>query len=174
MSESVSISPVLMNRAIAGQAEAQFEVAVLYMQSDFNEDIELAEQWALKAAANGHIEAMYWLGEGYTVYAKDVQQDDPEDAKQHFKDAFVWLKKASDAQHPAAILELAGYYRRGDVVEQDVARSVALVQQAAELGEVQAMRDLVCIYEHGMGVNVDEEKADFWAEKAKSAEDTSV
>ena len=43
MSESVSISPVLMNRAIAGQAEAQFEVAVLYMQSEFNEDIELAE-----------------------------------------------------------------------------------------------------------------------------------
>ncbi len=39
-----------MNRAIAGQADAQFEVAVLYMQSDFNEDIELAEQWALKAA----------------------------------------------------------------------------------------------------------------------------
>jgi TPR repeat protein len=36
------------------------------------------------------------------------------------------------------------------------------------------MRDLVCIYEHGMGVDVDEEKADFWAEKAKSAEDTSV
>ncbi len=51
------------------------------MQSDFNEDIELAEQWALKAAANGHIEAMYWLGEGYTVYAEDVQQDDPEDAR---------------------------------------------------------------------------------------------
>ena len=43
MSESVSISPALMNRAIAGQADAQFEVAVLYMQSDFNEDIELAE-----------------------------------------------------------------------------------------------------------------------------------
>ena len=39
MSESVSISPALMNRAIAGQADAQFEVAVLYMQSDFNEDI---------------------------------------------------------------------------------------------------------------------------------------
>ena len=162
MSESVSISPALMNRAIAGQAEAQFEVAVLYMQSDFNEDIELAEQWALKAAANGHIEAMYWLGEGYTVYAKDVQQDDPEDAKQHFKDAFVWLKKA--------ILELAGYYRRGDVVEQDVARSVALVQQAAELGEVQAMRDLAFIYANALGVDADENKAEYWTQKADAAE----
>ena len=170
MSESVSISPALMNRAIAGQAEAQFEVAVLYMQSDFNEDIELAEQWALKAAANGHIEAMYWLGEGYTVYAKDVLEDDPEDAKQHFKDAFVWLKKASDAQHPAAILELAGYYRRGDVVEQDVTRSVALVQQAAELGEVQAMRDLAFIYANALGVDADENKAEYWTQKADAAE----
>lgn len=73
--------PALMNRAIAGQADAQFEVAVLYMQSDFNEDIELAEQWVPKGAANGHIEAMYWLGEGYTVYAKELRESDPEESK---------------------------------------------------------------------------------------------
>ncbi|MDM1485963.1 MULTISPECIES: tetratricopeptide repeat protein [Acinetobacter] len=170
MSESVSIPTALINRAIAGQAEAQFEVAVLYMQSDFDEDIELAEEWALKAASNGHIEAMYWLGEGYTVYAKDVQEDDPEDAKYHFDQAFFWLKQASDAQHPAAILELSGFYRRGDVVDKDVARSVALVQQAAELGEVQAMRDLAFIYENALGVDADETKADYWTQKADAAQ----
>ena len=172
MSESVSISPALMNRAIAGQADAQFEVAVLYMQSDFNEDIELAEQWALKAAANGHIEAMYWLGEGYTVYAKELRESDPEESKTYFEHAHHWLKQAAEQEHAAAILELAGFYRRGDVVEQDVARSVALVQQAAELGEVQAMRDLAFIYANGLGIDANEEKADYWTEKAEAAEKT--
>jgi len=55
-------------------------------------------------------------------------------------------------------------------VEKDVTKSVELVKQAAELGEVQAMRDLACIYEHGLGVDVDEEKADYWHDKAQSAE----
>ncbi|MFZ0331248.1 MAG: sel1 repeat family protein, partial [Acinetobacter bohemicus] len=45
-----------------------------------------------------------------------------------------------------------------------------LVKQAAELGEVQAMRDLVCIYEHGLGIEINEAKADEWSEKAKAAE----
>ena len=49
-------------------------------------------------------------------------------------------------------------------------QSVELVQQAAELGEVQAMRDLACIYEHGMGIDVDVEKADFWNDKADAIE----
>ena len=116
MSESVSISPVLMNRAIAGQAEAQFEVAVLYMQSDFNEDIELAEQWALKAAANGHIEAMYWLGEGYHAYAKDMLEEDPTEAKTYFEHAFRWLEQAAKLKHPAALLELSSLYRSGSLL----------------------------------------------------------
>ncbi len=32
------------------------------MQSEHDDDIILAEEWALKAAENGQIEAMYWLG----------------------------------------------------------------------------------------------------------------
>ena len=34
------------------------------------------------------------------------------------------------------------------------------------------MRDLVAIYEHGLGVDVDDDKADYWAEKAQAAETT--
>ena len=55
------------------------------------------------------------------------------------------------------------------MVEKDVVKSVALVQQAAELGEVQAMRDLACIYAHGLGVEIDEAKADEWDNKAQQA-----
>ncbi len=40
--------------------------------------LTLAEEWALKAAALGHVEAMYWLGEGYAFYAKDTSRRDPE------------------------------------------------------------------------------------------------
>ncbi|QFS17827.1 sel1 repeat family protein [Acinetobacter indicus] len=170
MSDVITVPPALINRALAGQADAQFELAELYMQSEHEDDNLLAEEWALKAAENGHLEAMYWLGEGYTVYAKDVQEDDPEDSKTHFELAYYWLKQASEQKHAGAILELAGYYRRGNVVDKDILTSVNLVQQAAELGDAQAMRDLACIYEHGLGVEINEAQADYWAEKAKAAE----
>ncbi|WP_218673002.1 hypothetical protein, partial [Klebsiella pneumoniae] len=48
--QRVSPSAVLTNLALAGNAEAQFELAELYMQSEHDDDIILAEEWALKAA----------------------------------------------------------------------------------------------------------------------------
>lgn len=170
MSESPEISPEFLNRANAGNTEAQFALAELYMQSENEDDIELAEEWALKAAGLGHVEAMYWLGEGYAVYAKDILEEEPEEAKKYFEYALNWLKQATERKHASATLELASFYRRGDIVEKDVAKSIELVQQAAEMGEVQAMRDLACIYEHGMGIEADEAKADFWNDKAEAAE----
>ncbi|MGE8572641.1 MAG: tetratricopeptide repeat protein [Acinetobacter amyesii] len=169
MSE-LSISPALYNRAMAGNKDAQFELAEIYMQSENDEHVELAEEWALKAAQLGHVEAMYWLGEGYAVYAKDMLEEDPEESKTYFEHAHRWLEQAAKHDHPAAILELANFYRRGDVVEKDVAKSIELVEQSAKLGEVQAMRDLAFIYANGLGIDADEEKADFWNEKANEAE----
>lgn len=170
MSKPLSISPALLNRAAMGNPQAQFELAERYMQSEDEDDNQLAEEWALKAAQLGHVEAMYWLGEGYHAYAKDLREEDPVEAKVWFEHAHRWLEQAVKHRHPAAILELSNFYRRGDVVEKDVEKSVRMVIQAAELGEAQAMRDLVAIYEHGLGVDIDEEKADFWAEKANAAE----
>ena len=170
MSNRISPPASLMNLAITGNAKAQFELAELYMQSAHDDDIILAEEWALKAAENGNVEAMYWLGEGYTVYAKDLAEEDPEESKAHFELGYYWLSKANIQKHPAATLELAGYFRRGDVIEKDVTKSVSLVKQASEWGEVQAMRDLAFIYENGLGIEIDEEKADYWTEKAQAAE----
>ncbi|QXW26875.1 sel1 repeat family protein [Acinetobacter johnsonii] len=164
------ISPALFNRATAGNRDAQFELAEIYMQSDNEAHIELAEEWALKAAQLGHVEAMYWLGEGYAVYAKDMQEEDTEESNAYFEHAHRWLEQAAKHNHPAAILELANFYRRGDVVEKDVAKSIELVEQSAKLGEVQAMRDLAFIYANGLGIDANEEKADFWTEKANAAE----
>lgn len=169
MSE-LSISPALYNRAMAGNKDAQFELAEIYMQSENDEHVELAEEWALKAAQLGHVEAMYWLGEGYAVYAKDMQEEDPEESKTYFEHAHRWLEQAAKHNHPAAILELANFFRRGDVVEKDVAKSIELVEQSAKLGEIQAMRDLAFIYANGLGIDADEEKADYWTEKANAAE----
>lgn len=169
MSE-LSISPALYNRAMAGNKDAQFELAEIYMQSENDEHVELAEEWALKAAQLGHVEAMYWLGEGYAVYAKDMQEEDPEESKTYFEHAHRWLEQAAKHNHPAAILELANFFRRGDVVEKDVAKSIELVEQSAKLGEIQAMRDLAFIYANGLGINADEEKADYWTEKANAVE----
>ena len=170
MTKPITPPAALMNRAITVNAKAQFELAELYMQSEHEDDHVLAEEWALKAAQLGHVDAMYWLGEGYTVYAKELREADPEESKTYFQYAHDWLKQAAAEKYPAAILELAGFYRRGDVVEKDVAKSVELVQQAAELGDAQAMRDLSAIYAHGLGIDADQTKADDWAEKAQAAE----
>jgi len=167
MPKPISPPTALMNLAITGHAKAQFDLAELYMQSEHEDDNILAEQWALKSAENGYVEAMYWLGEGYTVYAKEVQEENSEEAKTYFELAYYWLNQASLQKHASATLELAGYYRRGDVVEKDITKSIHYVTQAAELGDIQAMRDLACIYEHGLGIDIDEEKADFWSLKAK-------
>ncbi len=118
----------------------------------------------------GHVEAMYWLGEGYAFYAKELREEDPSEAETYFGHAHHWLKQAAELKHPTAILELAGFYRRGDVVEKDVAKSIELVQQAAELGEAQAMRDLAFIYENALGVDTDEAKAKYWHDKTDAAE----
>ena len=166
----LSISTELLNRATAGNANAQFELAEIYMSSDEEQYIELAEEWALKAAQLGHVEAMYWLGEGYAFYAKDMLEDDPKESKIYFKHAYRWLEQASKHNHPAALLELSNFYRRGDVVKKDLVKSVELVQQAAELGEVQAMRDLAFIYANALGVDADENKAEYWTQKADAAE----
>ena len=171
MPKRIVVPAALTNLALANNAKAQFELAELYMQSEHEDDIILAEEWALKAAENGHVEAMSWLGEGYTVYAKDMTEEDAEESKAHFELGYYWLSKANMQKHPAATLELAGYFRRGDVIEKDVEKSVKLVTQAAELGEVQAMRDLAFIYENALGVDADEEKAEYWHEKAQAAEE---
>ena len=65
---------------------------------------------------------------------------------------------------------MANFFRRGDVVEKDVAKSIELVEQSAKLGEIQAMRDLAFIYANGLGIDADEEKADYWTEKANAVE----
>ncbi len=170
MSE-LSIPTELLNRAAIGNSDAQFALAELYMQSELEHHIELAEEWALKAAQNGNIEAMYWLGEGYHAYAKDMLEEDPTEAKTYFEHAFRWLEQAAKLKHPAALLELSSLYRSGNGVKKDVKKSVELVEQSAKLGEVQAMRDLACIYEHGLGVDIDLTKADEWANQAEKLDE---
>jgi uncharacterized protein len=172
MSKPLSIPSELLNRAAMGNPAAQFELAEIYMQSEDEDNNQLAEEWALKAAQLGHVEAMYWLGEGYTFYAKEILEEDADEAKTYFEHAHRWLEQAAKHQHPAALLELSNFYRRGDVVEKDLLKSVELLEQSAKLGEIQAMRDLVCVYEHGLGVEIDDKKADFWADKVKTTEDT--
>ncbi len=174
MSKALRISPAILNRANAGNTEAQFKLAQMYMESGLDEHVEIAEEWALKAAGLGHVEAMYWLGEGYVAYAKDMREEDPEESKTYFEHAHHWLKQAAAEQHPSAILELSNFYRRGDVVEKDVEKSIQMVEQAAKLGEVQAMRDLAFIYANGLGIDANEEKADFWTAKAEAIEPSTA
>jgi len=63
MPGSVSINPVLIERAEAGELEAQVALAMLHLSShpDLHDDTA-AEKWLRRAAAAGHVQAQIRLG----------------------------------------------------------------------------------------------------------------
>src|SRR5210317_891265 len=67
--------------ASTGNAEAQFNVGLMYKDGDgVPQDHAKAAEWYRKAAEQGYAEAQYYLGISY-YYGEGVHQDDTEAAK---------------------------------------------------------------------------------------------
>jgi len=86
----------------------------------------------------GSAEARYLLGYLYFTSA-DV---DPQESHQ-------WLQRAAAQHHPEAIFHLACWRRDGSFGPPDDEMHRNLLIRAAELGSVQAQRDLGCCYATG-------------------------
>ncbi len=71
-------------------------------------------------------------------------------------DDIAALEAAVADGNAAAMTELAALYQRGEGVEKDPARAIALYRRAAELGEAEAQFNLGNIFLLGEGVEVDE------------------
>jgi TPR repeat protein len=174
--------------AEAGQAEAQFDLGVLYAQGrGVKRDLTQAEQWYRKAATQGNAEAQFALGQ---MYARGwgVPRDEA-DAMRWFqmanapdtggpatawatiegygvekdeKQAAYWYEQAAQKGHPEAQFQLAHLYSSGKGVLRDDEQAVRWTRAAAGRGYAPAQAALGTRYAHGQGMDRDDKRAYFW------------
>jgi hypothetical protein len=139
--------------AEAGQAEAQFDLGVLYAQGlGVLRDLNAAESWYRKSAAQGNAEAEYALGQMY-AHGWGVPRD--------VADAVRWFEMANSVESdgpPTDWLSVSGYG-----IQQDPQQAAYWYQLAADKGHPEAQFNLSAMYASGKGVKKDEEQAARWA-----------
>ena len=134
--------------ANAGNAEAQYDLATLYLRgAGVPKSLEDAASWFSRAAREGKLaKAQYALGVLY-ARGKGVQQNDVE--------AVLLYRRAADQGYVPAITEVGLAFLHGKGVKQDVVRARRFLERAAEAGEVNAQYTLGRIHERGIGVPKD-------------------
>lgn len=143
-----------------GNDEAQFLLGQMYHQGiGVAQDAELARDWLSRAAAHGHGAAINLLG--------IIDQARRLTTMVYRQSADVLRAKAAQGD-PHAQYELALRYESGawDVVK-DERKALHWLTQAAENGNLQAMRTLAHVYARGeLGVHADADAARRWRERA--------
>jgi TPR repeat protein len=186
--------------ADAGQAEAQFDLGVLYAQGlGVQRDLTEATKWYRKAANQGNAEAEFALGQMYSrgwgvpndeadavrwfQMANSVDSDGPPTGwsavsgygvEKDSKQAAKWYRLAADKGHAEAQFNLARLYSTGDGVKKDEEQAARWVSASATQGYAPAMTELGERYADGHGVTQDDKRAYFWLTLAFLHGDKSV
>jgi TPR repeat protein len=118
-----------MKAAIAGNAEAQYNVGELYYWGNgVSVDREQAMDWFLMAANNGNTDAMNWIGYMYK-YGYGVTRN--------IRTAVGWYTKAANQGNPSTQYILGFVYQNDDEVK-DLQQAVNWYQKAADNGNQDA------------------------------------
>ena len=113
-----------------------------------------AMQLLEKSAAQGYISAQTTL-----AFILDSAERDAE--------AFYWYQQAAKLQDPAGLFGLAGMYAKGEGTDKAPRKAGQLIQQAAQLEHVEAMRVYAHALEHGqLGFEPSPQSAAKWYLKA--------
>ena len=174
--------------AEAGQAEAQFDLGVLYAQGKgVQRDLTMAERWYRKAAEQGNAEAQFALGQMYSrgwgvprdeadalrwfQMANTPDTDGPATdwtlidgygVQQDDKQAAYWYELAAQKGHAEAQFNLGRLYATGKGVPHDEEQAVRWVRAAASQGYAPAQAGLGTRYANGLGIAQDTRRAYFW------------
>ncbi|MGK5594966.1 MAG: tetratricopeptide repeat protein [Parachlamydiaceae bacterium] len=145
-----------------GDAEAQFELGIVYYDNQFYEE---AASWFHKAAESNHASALVKLGYMYK-YRLGVAED--------AQKSFEYLQQAADLGLAEAQYQLGRIYSTGldenylsphpfsrsaMAVEQDLEKAFEYYQLAANQGYRSATRRIAECYRYGCGVEQDEQQA---------------
>ena len=144
--------------ADAGQAEAQFDLGLLYAQGlGVKRDMGEAARWYRLAAEQGNAEAEFALGQMYSR-GWGVPRDQA--------DALRWMQMANTPETDGPPTEWAVVEGYG--MAQDQKQAAYWYQLAAEKGHAEAQYNIARLYATGNGIPHDEEQAARWVRAAAS------
>jgi len=133
--EGITSFQVYQPKANQGDADAQFNLALLYYTGlGIPQDRRYAIYWYTKAAEQGHIQAQYFLGKLYNF-------GDGIEVRQDFKLAVYWLTKAAEQGHIQAQYLLGHMYEYDDEPPQDYKLAFFWYTKAAEQNHYFAKQD---------------------------------
>ena len=175
--------------AIEGYVDAMYGLGVLYANGlGCDVDFARALDWLTKADAAGHPQAKETLEqiEEFLRQSPDKQMNAEYiegvrafDNKDYAKAAQLWEKAAAVGSVDAMYGLGALYFAYGDIVrgagegdknfKQDVATGIQWYTKAANAGHLKAMAELAHIYSFGVGIEINEQKANEWIEKVREA-----
>ncbi len=151
---SENISQNEYRQAIAGNAEAEFNLGMLFENKDFElRDKEEANKWYSLSAQHGYAKAQYVLGNSYLL-GKDVGQN--------YEKAVKWLILAAEQGHAKAQADLGDCYYNGQGVKKDFTKAVKWYTASAQQGEAVAQAGLGDCYYYGNGIRESIEQAFKW------------
>ena len=137
--------PILLKLAEEGNADAQYNLAMLYLDSDKpTHSNEKFVEWIQKAAENGS-------GKALDIISIQVAQ------------AEKWAKQGNAMGMCMAAREyLTGKTLIGLPHEKDTLKAMELFEQAYEAGYAEGAKQLSWMYEEGVGIEADPVKAHKW------------
>ncbi|MBI9073830.1 MAG: SEL1-like repeat protein [Desulfatibacillum sp.] len=147
-----------LDKARAGDPEAQLQLARMYLQGDgVEKDGQKALEWATKAGEAGHIPAQILLSAGH-LKGLFGDTDNPQ--------AFAWASRGADQGDAKAMALVASYYKNGFGVQKDPEKAFEWFLKAAEKGHMVSMIVAGESYYNGVGVEKNLEEAFAWRLKA--------
>lgn len=147
-------------RAIAGEIEAQYQVAIMYEYGhSIKKDDKKAIFWYLKACDQGHPSALEHMIEVYETGI--IVNRNP-------KQAFNFAEQLSKSTSPFAWLKLADYYLRGFGTKKNRRKALTCFKNAAEYQSVYANEMLAKGYKEGLFGFPNYKKARYYANQAEA------
>ena len=191
----------LKEKANAGEAQAQFDLALCYANGKgVEKNSERAFDWHKKTAKQGYMSAQLAMGLYYLLGVDKQQTEklinkwvmkqgkeksvdstldlavtlaiDEKFTKANDKLAFIWFKKAADKHHAESSYWLGQCYQNGWGTEENDTLAFECFKKSAEQEFEVAYYDLALCYQKGKGIEQSDEIAIEWCKKA-SEQDVS-
>ena len=151
-----------------GYPDMQCELGTWYETIDWDSHKghmnRLAVKWFTKAAKQGNVEAMYYLGECYMEMFG---------VRHSVRKAMLWLRKAAKQGNWYAQLKVADCYFKGNGIKLDYKEAINWYELAAAHPDKEVCdwdypaQQLAQCYQEGLGVKKDLEKTAEWYDKAE-------
>ena len=153
--------------AVNGVADDQFYIGYCYLHGDkgFPVNYDKAEYWLKMSSQQGHVSAMYDLGQVYMANAGHFTTESND-----LNLAFSLFTKAAAQGNPAAQRRVGMSYFYGQFHEKDEALGIELLTKAANAGDAIAQDSLGNKYRLGIYLKKDLDLAEHYLRRSANQE----